>query len=72
MKSELNQLCKTRSLFPFFWQGIEQLKNLILGKLVNVKYFLENSHGEFCLFVLNRHSTACSMWEKHCFIQKTL
>ena len=30
MKSELNQLCKTRSHFPFFWQGIEQLKNLIL------------------------------------------
>ena len=25
--------------------GIEQLKNLILGNLVNVKYFSENSHG---------------------------
>ena len=72
MKSELNQLCKTRSLFPFFWQGIEQLRNLIFEKLVNVKYFSENSYGEFCLFAHYRHSTACSMWEKHWFVRKTL
>ena len=30
------------------WQGIEQLKNLIIGKLVTVKTLSENTHGKYC------------------------